>query len=216
MPYVTFGPWAQMGRLFGTIFRLVLLGLLTSLVMLVAQRPVERLAGRVAAEPIKAGLVGFLAEILFLPVLVLTVVILAVSIIGIPLLLLVPFALIALLFALLYGFTGAAYGIGRLVGERFGWTTRQPYVVLILGVLAIFTPLLAARIFGLAGGLFHAFALALAAVGFLVEYAAWTAGFGAALMGAFARRPPPTGGEMSGVPAPSAPPEATGAQLTGL
>jgi len=66
------------------------------IVTAIGQRPVQQIVARIAAEPLRAGLVGLLAEILFVPVLVVTIVALAISIIGIPLLLLVPFAIILL------------------------------------------------------------------------------------------------------------------------
>ena len=105
-------------RFVGTLVRIALLALLTALVLFVARTPVEQIADRVAAEPVKSWIVGFLAEILFVPVLVLTVVVLAISIIGIPLLLLVPVAIVAGIVALLVGFTGVAYHLGRVVQNR--------------------------------------------------------------------------------------------------
>ena len=93
------GSWAARGvepvhgwfKLFGTLLRLGLVLLLAMLVALVAARPVERIGLRAAQEPWLSGFTGLLAQLLFVPVLVLTVVILAVSMIGIPLLVLVPF-----------------------------------------------------------------------------------------------------------------------------
>jgi hypothetical protein len=81
------------------------------LVALVAARPSSGLA-RALQEPWLSGH-GPLAQLLFVPVLVLTVVILAVSLIGIPLLVLVPFGVIAFLLAVLIGFTGVALRLGR-------------------------------------------------------------------------------------------------------
>ena len=40
---------------------------------------------------------------------------------------------------------------------------------------------------GIAGGPFYALSLVLAAIGFVVEFAAWTMGFGAVLLGWFER-----------------------------
>ena len=107
-------------RLTGTLVRIALLVLLTALVMFVARTPVEQIADRVAADPVKSWVVGFLAEMLFVPVLVMTIVVLAISIIGIPLLLLVPVAIVAAIIVMLVGFTGVAYHLGRLMQERGG------------------------------------------------------------------------------------------------
>ncbi|HUP41124.1 MAG TPA: hypothetical protein VM115_13455, partial [Vicinamibacterales bacterium] len=69
-------------RLTGTLVRVTLLILLTTLVLFVGKVPVEQIADRVAADPVKSWFVGFLAEMLFIPVLIMTAVVLAISIIG--------------------------------------------------------------------------------------------------------------------------------------
>ena len=107
-------------RLTGTLVRIALLALLTALVLFVARQPVEQIADRVAADPLKSWFVGFLAEMLFLPVLILTAVVLAISIVGIPLLVLIPVAIVAALVAMLVGFTAVAYHIGRLLSGQGG------------------------------------------------------------------------------------------------
>jgi hypothetical protein len=182
-----FHPFSYTARLMGTVFRLILLMLLGAIALLIAREPVERIADRMTAEPLKAAVVGVLAELLFFPLLVLTCVILAITIIGIPLLLFVPFLIVGLLFVLLGGFIGAAYSIGGLASARLGAETRQPYVRLVLGIFIIFLPLLLSRLFGVVGGPMYIFAGVLALFAFLIEYVAWTMGFGAALMGMFER-----------------------------
>ena len=105
-------------RLTGTLVRITLLFLLTTLVLFVAKTPVEQIADRVAADPVKSWFVGFLAEMLFIPVLIMTAFVLAISIIGIPLLVLLPVAIVALLVVMLVGFTAVAYHIGRLLQDK--------------------------------------------------------------------------------------------------
>jgi hypothetical protein len=124
-------------NLFAVSLRMLLFGLLSLILVVAAPGPLGRIERRVTAEPWKSGLVGLFAQLLFVPLLVLTVVILAVSIIGIPLLLLVPFALLALLFALLIGFAGVATRAGRWVEERFGLAPRTRVVALVTGLVAI-------------------------------------------------------------------------------
>ena len=95
--------WGRMwsiGSFFGQVFRGTLLLLVVLVIVALGGRYVQPMAARVAAEPLRSGLVGLLAEVLFVPVLVLTVVVLAVSIIGIPFLLLLPFALVLLVVVL--------------------------------------------------------------------------------------------------------------------
>jgi len=119
---------------------------------------------------------------------VLTVIILAISIIGIPLLLLVPFALLALLAALLLGFTGVAYRMGRWAQERFGWGKQSRYLLLVAGLGMVWGLTVLGRIVALAGWPVWILSAGLIGVGFLVEYVAWTIGLGATLLSRFGTR----------------------------
>jgi hypothetical protein len=175
-------------RLTGTLVRVALLALLTALVLFVARQPVEQIADRVADEPVKSWFVGFLAEMLFFPALILSVVVLAISIIGIPLLLLVPVAIVAALVVMLVGFTAVAYQTGRLLQQRVDALRTRPYAATIAGILLIVSPVLLARLVGLTGELWF-LVWPIAAVGFLFEYIAWTAGLGAAALVRFGGRP---------------------------
>jgi hypothetical protein len=173
------------GGLVGTLLRVVLLALGALLVVTLGGRHVDAIAGRVAREPLRAGFVGFLGEVLFVPLLLTTVVVLTVSIIGIPLLLLMPFAVVLLLVVLLVGFTGVAAQVGRVTGDRFGLVRGDvgPHATVALGVATIVAVTLAARVAGLAGGFFGGvFGVTLSVVGGLIEYAAWTVGAGAVIL----------------------------------
>jgi hypothetical protein len=190
-----FGP-AVAGSVFGgfvslmsTLMRCALLCILAMLVLLLAREYVERVSQRAAAEPVKAGAVGLLAELLFLPILIATVLFLVVTIIGIPLLVLVPFALLALCVVFLVGFTAVAYYVGRLVSTRLGTSQPSPYLTTVLGVVVVMSPLLLGRIVGLGDGIVFPIAGALLFIGFCVEYVAWTIGFGAVALNRFDRRP---------------------------
>ena len=198
-----FGGWRYaMGAwgLAGTIVRVALVMLLAGIVLLVAEKPVQQIADRAAAEPVKSWAVGFLVEILFVPVLVLTVVVLAVSIVGIPLLLLIPVAILAALIVSLIGFTGIAFHLGRLIETRFEQVRNRPYLTTVAGIALIVSPVLLARVVGLIPGL-DIFSGILVAAGIALEYIAWTAGLGAAVLSRFGRpRPEPA--------APPAPPPA--------
>ena len=185
-----FGPLAsRVGNLTATIARVLMFMLFVLIVTAVGQRPVQQIAARIAAEPLRAGLVGLLAEILFVPVLVVSIVALVISIIGIPLLLLVPFAIILLGVIMLVGFTSAATIVGgwtldrfpvrRSLGEGGGRTERNPYLVVAIGLVVIAGLTLIGRLFALAVGGFGA---PLYVVGYLVEYLAWTVGFGASIL----------------------------------
>jgi hypothetical protein len=180
-------------RLAGTLARLGILCLLAALVVLFGREYMERAAVRAAAEPLKAGAIGLLAQVLFVPVLVITIVLLAVTIIGIPLLVLVPFAILGLVVIALVGFTGVSYRLGVLLSERFGWNTANPYLTTIVGVVLLLSPVILARIVGLGGFPLFPITGVLVAVGLLAEYLAWTVGFGAMALLRFSRPAvPPT------------------------
>jgi hypothetical protein len=181
-------------RLFGTVLRMALFGLLAALVVLVAPRAVQRVEHAVTSQPWKSALVGLLAQLFFVPVLVLLVVVLAISIIGIPLLVLVPFVVLAFFVALMLGFTGAACGLSRVIWRRSAASEAGLLTVLAVGLAVIWGLTLLGRIVGLGGGPMMAAAVALIVVGVLVEYAAWTLGLGGALitrMGRYGAMPPP-------------------------
>ena len=195
--------WFSSG-LFGSTFSLVatlirvgVLCLLAALVVVFARDYVDRVGARAAAEPLKAGAIGFLAQLLFLPLLIVTIVLFVITIVGIPLLVLIPFALLALLVFSLAGFTAVATHAGRWLANRFGWPDYGPVATTVLGVLVIASPLLLARLVGLAGGLVWFPATALAILGFCAEYAAWTLGIGAVALQRFSVAPASASGGVS-------------------
>src|SRR5439155_21988102 len=140
-----------------------------------------------ATEPLKAGIVGVLAQLLFIPILVVVVLFLVVTIIGIPLLVLIPFAVLAMALVFVVGFTGVAYYVGRLVSTRLGSSQPNPYLTATLGIVVVMAPVLLGRIVGLGGGLLFPITALLLFVGFVVEYVAWTIGFGAVVLHRFDR-----------------------------
>src|SRR5262249_39849508 len=87
------------------------------------------------------------------------------------------------------GFTGVAAQVGRFIGLRFGWATSGTYLSTIVGIVALVLPLVIARVVGLFGMNFIAFPLLVAGV--LIEYLAWTVGFGAAALTYFKPPSPP-------------------------
>jgi hypothetical protein len=171
--------------LVGTLVRFAFFGLLGSVVLLVSAGSSERVARRVALEPVKAGFVGFLAQLLFVPLLVTGILLLVVTIIGIPLLVLVPVVLVAALLVMVLGFTGVAQGVGQLFSGGAGHSQRSAYVLLWLGLVIVMAPTLFGEVLGLMGGPFGFFAVMLGITGFVVEYVAWTTGMGAVILNRF-------------------------------
>ena len=175
--------FSSVGGFLGTLLRIALLILFALIVVVLSGRFVNAIADRAAAEPLRSGLAGLLAEVLFVPLLILTVVVLAVSIVGIPLLILVPFAVVLAFVLMLVGFTGVSSVVGRFITNRFG-INRGPYVTVAIGVLAVVGITVIARLFALIGGLVFGVVVSnsLAAVGYFSEYIAWTIGIGAVIL----------------------------------
>jgi hypothetical protein len=204
-PLRTFLP--RVGSFVGTLLRMALLILFALIVVVLGGRFVEAIADRAAAEPLRSGLAGLLAEVLFVPLLILTIVVLAVSIVGIPFLFLVPFAMVLAFVLMLVGFTGVSCLVGRLLSNRYG-ITRGPYVSVAVGVLAVVGITLLAKLIALLGGFFFGVVVAssLAAIGYLAEYIAWTIGIGAVILTWFsARRRGTPAAAVAGPPAGEAP-----------
>jgi hypothetical protein len=174
-------------RLFGTVLRMVVFALLAMLILMVAPQAVKRVEYAVTSQPWKSALVGLLAQLFFVPLVVMVIVVLAISIIGIPLLVLVPFGVLAFFAALMLGFTGAACGLARLVRRHSSAAETAAVPTLLVGLAVIWTLTLIGRLVGLGGGPLMVFAMALLFVGVLVEYAAWTVGLGGALITRFGR-----------------------------
>jgi len=192
--YQPFGVFSSLHGVFWSIFRAGLLALLVGLCVLVARPSVEAGVRRVESEPWKALFAGLLTQLLFFPVLVLVTVVLAVSIIGIPLLILVPVAILVLIFGNLVGFASVATLAGRAVERRFGASLSGPFLVAVVGVVAIQAISIVGRVIGLPGGVLGIIGVTVLALGFCVKYVAWTVGLGSITLVALGRdwrQPPP-------------------------
>ena len=205
--------WSQAWRIFG----LVVLFLIACLALLVGRTPIDRIGRRVESEPWKSGLVGLAGQILFIPLLVVICVLLAVSIVGIPFLFLIPFALLAIAIAIFFGYVGVALKLGDLLRERFGWSIKSPYMVLLVGIIGLQIWSLIGHMLNFDGPPMRLFAGLFLLFGFLVCYIAWTLATGGAILTRFgtaeswARQPvaPPPAAPPAELeaPAPAPPPE---------
>lgn len=192
------------GGLMMTVVWVIVLGALAALMYLLARRPVERMVYRLAKAPWKAALVGLVAFILIIPVTILTIILLAISIIGIPLLLVVPFAIVALLIGWLAGFTAVARYVGGSAETRFGWQHENPYIAVVVGVGLIMLVSFFSSALGVAGGPLKVFAVILFILGLIIQCAAWMMGIGALLLTRFGTRY--GWGEPPGSESPASPP----------
>jgi hypothetical protein len=207
-------PVLAVGRslhLFWRLATLLLLMLAVTLVVLLAPRAHEMVRARVAAEPWTAGAAGLLSQVLAAPALAALVVVLIISIVGCLLLVLVPFLILALMLAALVGFAGVSYHVGRMLEGRFGRPAGSPFVATMIGVLAIEAPSLFGHLLAVGGGFLHFVAMLVLFCGLIVRYAAWTVGFGAAILTAFANRPQRFRRQPPGALAPPAGPAAPAA-----
>jgi len=195
LPTFDFGDFGRWIALLGAVFRIALLALLMVIVLVVARAPVARVGRAAAAEPGRAFVLGFVAELLFVPALIIASIGLIVTIIGIPLVaILVPLAFLAALSALLLGFTGLACRLGEWVEDRLGWPTNSAFMASAIGLILIVSPTMLARVVGVAPAPISYGAVGLLIAGIALEFIVWTIGLGAALMTGFGRwstAPPP-------------------------
>lgn len=206
-----FHPWSPFVSnsldLVWQLVALVVLALLVFLCILLARSSMERAEHYVATEPWRAALVGFLAQLFFLPLLGVVTILLAITVVGCALFLLYPFLFIAIMLAALLGYAAVAHRIGRILEARFGWNLGPaPYAAALMGLLALQIWSLFGRVLGLGGGFLDLIAVSVLAFGFLVQYAAWTVGFGAVLLARFDNSPGRYQPALS--PMPPAPPPA--------
>jgi hypothetical protein len=197
-------------HMFWSLATLLLLLLAVTLVVLLGPNALEQVRARVAGEPWTTLGAGVLGQVLTGPALGALVLVLIISIVGCLLLALVPFLIIGLLIATLVGFAGVAYQVGRVLEGRFGWHFSGPYLATIVGVLAIESLSVFGHLLSIGGGFLHFFAMIFLFFGLVVRYLAWTMGFGAAILTAFAnrpqrfrRQPPPPSSAVLATPAPA-------------
>lgn len=199
------------GGVFFSFFGLAFFTLWILLLTFLNRDYVASIAQRTEREPWKAALVGLVSEILLLPLVVMICIVLLISVIGIPLLFIaVPLGLVVLVIFLCFGYAGVATWCGRLLERRFDWRRQGPFVLVLLGILLIEGwELLGDALSGF-GGPIQISAWLVFILGVLLQYLAWTTGFGSVVLLAFERRgrslPGGRGPRMP--PPPSAPPSA--------
>lgn len=195
LPRFGFGGFGRWFGLFGAMFRVSLLAVMMGFVLLIARAPVARVGRAAGAEPIRALLIGFAAQMLFLPALIVVCIGLVVTLIGIPFVaVVVPVSLFTLFVALMLGFTAIACRCGEWIEDRLGWHGHSALVATTLGLLLIVGPTMLSRVLGVAPFPLSTGAFALLAAGVIFEYIMWTIGLGATLMTGFGRwstSPPP-------------------------
>jgi hypothetical protein len=149
----------------------------------VAPKHVTKVKTKLEKEMLKSGLVGFLGEILILPIFVL----LLITIIGIPIAILVQPLLILL--AILLGYVAASLYIGEKFKENTNIKPQTALMTLLLGIIVVELIPLFARIIGIAGDPGSAVGLILVIIYWALIYLILTIGFGAVILTRFGTRP---------------------------
>jgi hypothetical protein len=193
--------WALFG-LAGSLLRLTIIAIATMLITLVAPARIRRVELRVSNAAAASGAIGLLVQVLAVPILVVAVAGLIVSIVGIPLLILVPFVILAVGVIWVAGFAAVATQLGGRARGRVPGAMPSP-IDTLLGLALIASLSLIGHVVSVGPGLLSPIAAAFITAGFIIEYLAWTVGLGAALaapiLNGGRKTPPPV---PSHVPAP--------------
>jgi hypothetical protein len=152
-------------------------------VISIAPRHVTKVKERINQDFFKCALIGFVGEILILPVFLLLII----TIIGIPLAILVEPLLVVATFVL--GYTGVSYFIGEKLKSSTSLKPETPIVTLIIGILAVEAILLIARLIGILGHPLTPISWILTFFGWAFWYVVITVGFGAAILTRLGTRP---------------------------
>lgn len=194
-PTLRFGEFGRWLLLAGTLARISFVGVLMLALLLVARTRVARVGRAALAEPGRAFLVGFAAEVFFVPLLVATSIGLIITIVGIPFVaVLVPIAIAMLVFSFVLGFTALACRLGEWIEDRLGWQPGNAVMATGIGFVLLVGPTLLARVINVASDAAWPLTFTLVAIGLAVEFVAWTMGLGASILTGLGRWhtvPPP-------------------------
>ncbi|HRC86261.1 MAG TPA: hypothetical protein PK413_11675 [Thermoanaerobaculia bacterium] len=207
------GSGGHLWALFWRLFKLCLAAILLSAIWLAVPRAVSRVQANLEREWWKAGLVGLLVWILFLPALGVVILALLITIVGclliVPLLIVVPFALAA---ALLLGYAGVAKELGEWLKERFGLRIPSGFGTLVAGLAVIEATTLLGALLLVSSGCMRLPGWMFLGLGSMIRFVALTLGLGSVVLTRFGRRGPlkgegpPNGGDRWGIPVVPEPP----------
>jgi hypothetical protein len=181
--------WIGVSEVLSSLMGLVLMGLLTCLVLMVARRPLERVDRQLVSQPWPSAFAGLMGVLFFWPLFIVVTVLLAITIIGCALFLLYPFLFLYLGLLFLLGYATVAYRLGRWIEIRFNRNFGGPYAVALVGVFLIQIWSVLGELLDLVPGPFSFFAFMVGMFGFLVKAAAWIVGFGAVILARFGLEP---------------------------
>jgi hypothetical protein len=166
-----------------SLFKILFLFFLGIVVLALVPKNVQKVKDKITKNPWQSALIGFLGEILILPVFIL----LLITIIGIPV------AIIILPLAILLGFLLGYTSISLLIGEKLKQNTnlkpQTQMLTLVLGILTVEFISLFASFLRIFWGFFSPFALIFAILGALITYIVLTVGFGGAILTLLGTKP---------------------------
>ena len=181
-PMWSWGGWWPFAAVSATVLRLSLVLIISLLLTVVAPGWIRSMGVR-ASSALSSGLLGAVAEVLFVPALLAVVIGLTISIVGIPLLGAIPFALAIGALAWTGGFAAVAVCLGaRLRGSSVA-TSSSLVADLLIGFVAITALTIIAHVISFGPGWMTPFGWMSRAAGFAVEYMAWTIGLGRGHLG---------------------------------
>lgn len=181
-------PWSATGgfRSFKGLGFLAKLGrfiavlVIVLLVVTFLPKPTDRLETTATKSFWRCFLTGLLGEVLIVPAIVL----LAVSIVGI---ILIPFAIVAIIVAFFFGLAGFSLLVGNLFFSRFKSHKVHPVAASAMGILLIYVLSLLA---GLLGLVLISAGIGVGVLGKIAIWVAWTTGLGAVILTRFGTRLP--------------------------
>jgi len=171
---------------FARIIKIIFFLFIGIVMISIVPRHVTKVKDKINQDFFKCALIGFVAEILILPVFLLLII----TIIGIPLAILVEPLLVVATFIL--GYTGVSYFIGEKLKDRTSLKPETPIMTLVIGILAVEAILLLARVIGILGHPLTPISWILTFFGWAFWYVVITVGFGAAILTRMGTRPKET------------------------
>src|SRR3989337_1843274 len=166
-----------------TLLMILFLFFLSIVALALVPKNVQKIKDEISRNAWKSALIGFLGEILILPVFIL----LLITIIGIP----VAFLILPLfiLIAMILGYTSVSLIVGEKLKQNTNLKPQTQMLTLALGILAVEFISLFASFLRIFCGLFSPLCLIFAILGFMITYVVFTIGFGGAILTLLGTRP---------------------------
>ncbi|MDP3025746.1 MAG: hypothetical protein Q8O10_09465 [candidate division Zixibacteria bacterium] len=166
-----------------TFFKILFLFFLSIIALALVPGNIQKIKDEVSRNAWKSALIGFLGEILILPVFIL----LLITIIGIPVaILILP---LFILIAMILGYASVSLIVGEKLKQNTNLKPQTQMLTLALGILAVEFMSLFASFLRIFCGIFSPLCLIFAILGFMITYVVFTIGFGGAILTLLGTRP---------------------------